>query len=69
MRKKNQLTPFGKAVKKKAISKSLTLTEVAEAVGTSSGYLYLIMYGKRKGLKYRRAIGDVLDIDVERYTA
>lgn len=69
MRKKNQLTPFGKAVKKKAISKSLTLTEVAEAAGTSPKYLYLIMYGKRKGLKYRQAIGNVLDIDVEKYTA
>ena len=69
MKKKNQLTPFGKAVKKKAVSKCLTLTEVAEAAGTSPKYLYLIMYGKRKGLKYRRKIGDVLDIDVEKYTA
>ncbi len=69
MKRKNQLTPFGKAVKKKAISKSLTLTEVATAVGTSSKYLYLIMYGKRKGLKYRYKIGEILDIDVERYTA
>ncbi len=69
MRKKNQLTPFGKAVKKKAISKCLTLAEVAEAAGTSPQYLSYIMYGKRKGLKYRRAIGDVLGIDVEKFTA
>lgn len=69
MKRKNQLTPFGKAIKKKAISKCLTLVEVAEAAGTSPKYLYLIMYGKRKGLKYRRAIANVLDIDVEKFTA
>ena len=69
MKKINQLTPFGKAIKKKAISKCLTLAEVAEAAGTSPEYLCYIMYGKRSGLKYRRRIGEVLDIDVERFTA
>jgi transcriptional regulator with XRE-family HTH domain len=69
MRKKNQLTPFGKAVKKRAISKCLTLAEVAEAVGTSPEYLCYIMYGVKPGLKYRRKIGEVLGIDVEKYTA
>ena len=69
MRKKNQLTPFGRAVKKKAISKCLTLAEVAEAAGTSPQYLSYIMYGVKPGFKYRRRIGEVLGIDVEKYTA
>ncbi len=69
MRKKNKLTPFGKAIKKKAISKCITLSEVAEAAGTSPVYLSYIMYGERSGLKYRRKIGEVLGIDVEKYTA
>lgn len=69
MRKKNKLTPFGKAIKKKAISKCITLSEVAEAAGTSPVYLSYIMYGIKSGRKYRRRIGEILDIDVKKYTA
>lgn len=67
--KKAGITPFGKAVKKKAIDKGMALSHVAKEAGTSSSYLNQIMYGKRTGEKYVRRIAEILGIDISRYIA
>lgn len=62
MRRVNELTPFGMAVKKRAIEKNVTMAELAQAVGLKQQYLSRILSGDRPGYKYRVAI--VLELDM-----
>lgn len=60
---KQKLTPFGITIKKRLIEYNMTQNELAEVIGTSTQYLNLIMYGKRKGTKYLDKIHEVLEIN------
>lgn len=63
MRKgKTNLTVFGCRVKKRLIDKDMTQAELAEAIGTTTQYLYKIFTGQRSGGKYIEAIQRVLEM-------
>ena len=61
--RKTKLTDFGKAVHKRMIDRNMTLSELAQAVGTSSVYLCNILRGKKKAGKYSDRIIKILEMD------
>lgn len=61
--KKNELTNFGILIKKKLLDKNMTLTELAEAVGTKPEYLSYVLHGKRTGKKYIDRINKILELE------
>ncbi|MEF2965640.1 helix-turn-helix transcriptional regulator [Paenibacillus sp. M1] len=65
MRKKRQLTPIGKAVKKRLIEVGKTHRQLAEEIGTSEQYLNSILYGARSGRNYLPKIARILELDLE----
>lgn len=69
MKKKRELTEFGKIVKKELIDKNMSQRKLAELVGTNENYLNLIFFGERAGNKYIYKISEVLDIKVEKYVS
>lgn len=61
-RKRRKLTPFGKAVKKKAVDMEMPLNELADKLGISKQQLRNIMYGDRPGNDYRSQIVKILGL-------
>lgn len=55
-----ELTPFGKWVKIKLIEKNMTVTELAEKVGTTKHRISEITRGVIPGTRYKDLIVDVL---------
>lgn len=55
-----ELTPFGKWVKIKLIEKNMTVTELAEKVGTTKHRISEITRGVIPGNRYKDLIVDVL---------
>lgn len=62
VKRRQKLTPFGKAIKKRAVEKDMSLADVATAVGLSRQYLSSIMTGRRTGQKYRSKIINLLEL-------
>lgn len=60
--RRNQLTPFGLAVKKRLLEKGMTQGELAEKVGIHGSYLTDILYGNRAGWKYKEQIQELLSL-------
>ncbi|UQZ83293.1 helix-turn-helix protein [Paenibacillus konkukensis] len=65
MRKKRELTPVGKVVKKRLIEVGITHRQLAQKIGTSEQYLNSILFGARSGRNYLPKIARVLDLDLE----
>ncbi|MCR3761819.1 helix-turn-helix transcriptional regulator [Clostridium felsineum] len=65
MGEKRALTPLGIACKKMMVEKSMSQTELAKRVGTSTKYLDLIFHGERTGKKYISRIVKELGINLE----
>ncbi|PJI08441.1 MULTISPECIES: helix-turn-helix domain-containing protein [Clostridium] len=63
MGEKRCLTSLGIACKKRMVEKSISQTELAQKVGTSSKYLDLIFHGERAGKKYISRIVKELGIN------
>jgi len=61
--KKRKLSPVGIVIKKRLIETGKTQYQLAEEVGTSSNYIYLIMIGERSGRSYMPKIAEALGID------
>lgn len=62
---KRELTPIGKAIKKRLIDINQDQKWLAERVGMNRKYLHLVIYGDRSGAKYLPQIFEVLDLDLE----
>ncbi len=65
--KKRVLTPLGSIIKKRLIELNKTQKQLAESIGTSEKYLYLILYGYRSGEKYIGFIEKELNLDLKSY--
>jgi hypothetical protein len=65
--KKTTISPLGSIIKKKLIEENKTQKELAQEIGTSEKYLYLMLYGLRSGDKYISTIETVLGISLETY--
>lgn len=65
--KKTIISPIGSIIKKRLIELNKTQKELAEEIGTSEKYLYLMLYGLRSGDKYISIIEKVLSISLETY--
>ena len=61
-RRENNLTVFGRKVKKRLIDKDMTQMELAGLIGCNKQYLYKILVGERSGKKYMDAIEKILEI-------
>ncbi|WP_199898935.1 helix-turn-helix domain-containing protein [Paenibacillus popilliae] len=66
MRKKRELTPIGKMVKKRLIEVGITHRQLAQQIGTSEQYLNSILFGARSGRNYLPKIARVLELDLEK---
>lgn len=64
-KRKNTLTPYGKAVKCRLVELNMTQVELAESVGTSKQYLGKILHGLRSGAKYLEDIDRILGLNQE----
>lgn len=62
MRKRREITPYGKMVKHRLIELDMTQVELAEQVGTSKQYLGKILFGERSGATYLEKIEQVLGL-------
>ncbi len=65
--KKNQLTLLGVEIKKRLIELNMTQREFAARIGANENYINLILYGERSGAKYLDKIGQVLNIDINKF--
>lgn len=65
--KKRKLSPIGVTIKKRLIELGKTQYQLANEVGTSSNYIYLIMIGERSGKRYLHKIANVLGIDLQKF--
>ncbi|PZM64828.1 transcriptional regulator [Paenibacillus dendritiformis] len=65
MRKKRELTPIGKVVKKRLIEVGITHRQLAQEIGTSEQYLNSILFGARSGRNYLPKIARTLQIDLD----
>ena len=63
MRAKQKLTPFGEEVKKRLIEKDMTQVELAALLGCNKQYITKILFGLRKGEKYKQDIIRILGMD------
>lgn len=59
---RNDLTPFGVAVKNRLNELNMTQKELAESIGANENYLTDIIRGRRAGHKYKTKIEDYLKI-------
>lgn len=60
---KRELSPIGVKIKTRLIELGKTQYQLANEIGTSSNYIYLIMIGERSGKSFRHKIADALGID------
>lgn len=67
MRKKRELTPYGKQVKHRLIELNMTQVELAEQIQTSKQYLGKILFGERSGQMYVPQINAILGISCTPY--
>ena len=58
-----KLSEFGKTVKKKLIEKEMTVSELAEKIGTSRSFLSQVLYGDKKGNECIKKIKEFLNIN------
>ena len=68
-RKKRELTPFGKAVKKKLIDMGMTQGQLEKEIGAPFNYVTQMLYGEKLGLKYIPKIAEVLGIDISKWVS
>lgn len=54
---------FGKKVKRRLLDVGMTGRELAALIGIKPQYLSQICTGKRSGIKYRRRIMEILEMD------
>lgn len=66
-KKRKAPAPLREVIKKRLIEVDKTQKELAEEIGTSEKYLYLILYGYRSGEKYLSGIEKALGIDLQSY--
>lgn len=64
--RKRKLTPLGIIIKNRLNELGMTQYKLAEKVGTSDDYLYLILTGARAGTKYLSKIEQELGITLTR---
>lgn len=60
-----ELSPVGKAIKKRLIDINKSQIWLAKKVGMNEKYLHLVLYGDRSGKKYLPDIINVLGLDPE----
>lgn len=60
---KNELTDYGKQIRKELVEKNMTQRELAGKVGCTSQYLHKILVGERSGEKYSEKIKQVLSME------
>ena len=63
--RKRKISSFGLIIKRRLAELNMTQRELAQLIGSSEAYLYLIIIGERSGNKYLDSIGKVLDIKVK----
>lgn len=63
MKRKRELTDWGKMVKKRLIDKNMSMTELADSVGTSNVYLCDMLCGVKSERKYKSAIENLLEME------
>lgn len=54
---------FGKKVKRRLLDVGMTSRELAALLGVDPRYVSMICTGRRSGIKYRRKIMEILDMD------
>ncbi len=57
-----KLSEFGKTVKKKLIERDMTVSQLADEIGTSRSFLSQVLYESKKGNECIKKIKDFLDI-------
>ena len=55
-------TPMSLKIKKKMLSKGMSMTELARIIGIDKSSLAITIYGKRKGETYNKYLSMVLDV-------
>lgn len=63
--RKRKISSLGLIIKHRLSELNMTQRELAQLIGSSEAYLYLIITGDRSGNKYLDSIGKVLDIKVK----
>lgn len=66
-REKKELTPLGKAVKKKLLELNKTQRELAKEIGINEFFLANILRGRQPGYKYIPIIIEHLGIDTKEF--
>jgi len=66
-KKRKAPAPLREIVKKRLIEVNKTQKELAQEIGASEKYLYLILYGYRSGEKYLPGIEKALGLDLQPY--
>ena len=55
-------TPMSLKIKKKMLSKGMSMTELARIIGIDKSSLAITIYGKRKGKTYSNYLSRVLEV-------
>jgi transcriptional regulator with XRE-family HTH domain len=63
--RKGTIPIFGVRVKKRLIELNMTQRQLASEIGVNENYLTDILQGRRSGTKYRDAINQRLNLQVE----
>lgn len=63
--RKRPVSPVGLIIKNRLNQIGMTQYELAQRVGTTTNYIYLITSGERSGKGYLAKISKELDIDLE----
>ena len=63
MRKKNDLTPFGIAVKLELMKRGMEAQELASQIGTSPVQISRILHGEQPGFEIAPQIAGILGIE------
>lgn len=64
-----KFTPLGLEITLKRTELGISHGQLATQAGTTPQYLSMILHGKRTGGKYIHKIGQILDINVNKYIA
>ena len=66
MRRKNELTPFGIAVKVELMKRGMEANELAARIGTSPVQISRILHGEQPGYEIAPQIAEILGVEWRR---